>query len=91
MLYTKGNRHTCFSLLYITHALNFLIASCKCGSSMHTLGHVEHKQENTMVHKRQVARRLAFPCLSKRQVPVHLTNVLVFYLKLYFIFYLIVH
>jgi hypothetical protein len=48
---------------------------------MHTLGHVEHEQENTVVHKRQVTRRLTFPCLSKRQAPVHHTTILNFYFE----------
>jgi hypothetical protein len=67
--------HSCYN---ITHALNFLIASCKCGSCMHTLGHAEHEQENTVVHKYQVMRRLTYYCLSKRQAPVHHTQSLNF-------------
>jgi hypothetical protein len=82
--------HVSHSYYNITHALNFLIASCKCGSSMHTLGHAEHEQENT-VHKRQVVRRLTFSCLSKSQAPVHNTQSLTFTLINIFILRMIVH
>jgi hypothetical protein len=55
--YTYMCSHSCYN---ITHVLNFHIASCKCYSSMHTLGYAKHEQENTMVRKRQAARRLTF-------------------------------
>jgi hypothetical protein len=57
----------------ITNVLNFYIASCKCRSSMHTLGHVEHEQDDTVVHKHQAARILtlllnkASPGVSNQQ------------------------
>jgi hypothetical protein len=47
-----------YSCYNITHAFNFQIASCKCCSSMNTLGHMEQEEGNMEVHKCQATRIL---------------------------------
>jgi hypothetical protein len=67
--------HSCCNITYL---LNFHIASCKCCSSMHTLGHAELEQENTVVHKRQAVRILTL--LLNKVSPDASNSILEFYL-----------